>query len=539
MLNKVGRDIPEEILEMTGKEVFQGNYYKDNTEFQKRGPITKVVMNHDTSKMVSSIHEALVKCGAHDGMTLGFHHHFREGDYVVNMVMREIHAMGIKDITICASSLGKAHDELVPMIEDGTITNIQSSGVRGKIGEAISHGKLKGLAIMRSHGGRVRALATGETQIDIAFIGTPTCDDYGNCRGIGGKSDCGVLSYAMADAIHANKVVAITDCLVPFPNFPAHISMTKVDYVVEVDEIGDPKKIATGAAKPTTDMRKLMMADYCTQFVVNTPYFKDGFSYQTGVGGASIASTISLAKIMKERNIRMRFGVGGLTKPMCDLLINGQVDALLDTQDFDLAAVESVKDLHHYRISAGEYANPFNKGAVVNKLDFVILAALEVDVNFNCNVVVGSDGMITGAQGGHPDTAAGAKCAIVIAPLLQGRIPAICTEVTTVTTPGESVDVVITDYGIAINPKRTDLIEAMKDVDLPFKTIEELRDIAYSIAGEPQKVEFGDRVVGIIESRDGTIMDVVREIKPFEFADEKKAEEKAEKKEKAENKKKG
>ena len=81
----------------------------------------------------------------------------------------------------------------------------------------------------------------------------------------------------------------------------------------------------------------------------------------------------------------------------------------------------------------------------------MILASLEVDVNFNCNVVVGSDGMITGAQGGHPDTAAGAKCTIVIAPLLQGRIPAICTNVTTVTTPGESVDVVITDYGIAIN----------------------------------------------------------------------------------------
>lgn len=76
MLNKVGREIPEEILEATGKEVFQGIYYKDNTEFHKRGPITKVVMNHDTSKMVSSIHEALVKCGAHDGMTLGFHHHF-------------------------------------------------------------------------------------------------------------------------------------------------------------------------------------------------------------------------------------------------------------------------------------------------------------------------------------------------------------------------------------------------------------------------------------------------------------------------------
>lgn len=520
MINAVGRDIPEEILKQTGKEVFQGNHYRDGYVYKKDGPVTRCVMNNTESKLLGSIHEALVKCGIRDGMTLGFHHHFREGDYIVNMVMEEVHKMGIKDITICASSLGKAHDPIVPYIEDGTITNIQSSGVRGKIGEAISRGKLKGLAIMRSHGGRVRAIESGETRIDIAFIGAPTCDDYGNCRGIGGKSDCGVLSYAMVDGDYADKVVAITDTLVPFPNFPAHISMTKVDYVVEVEAIGDPKKIATGAAKPTTDMRKLMMADYCTQFVVNTPYFKDGFSYQTGVGGASIASTISLAKIMKERGVHMRFGVGGLTKPMCDLLINNQVDCLLDTQDFDLAAVEDVKQLKHFRISAGEYADPFNKGAVVNKLDFVILAALEVDVNFNCNVVVGSDGMITGAQGGHPDTAAGAKCTIVIAPLLQGRIPAICTEVTTVTTPGESIDVVITDYGIAINPARQDLIECMKDVDLPFKTIEELRDIAYSITGEPERVQFGDRVVGIIESRDGTIMDVVREVKDFQFADE-------------------
>ena len=58
----------------------------------------------------------------------------------------------------------------------------------------------------------------------------------------------------------------------------------------------------------------------------------------------------------------------------------------------------------------------------------------------------------------------------------------------------------------------------MKGVDLPFKSIEELRDIAYSIVGEPEKVQFGDRVVGIIEARDGTIMDVVRQVKPYEFA---------------------
>ena len=521
MINAVGRDIPEEILKQTGKEVFQGNYYKDGKPFKKAGPMVTPVMNHDHDKMVKDIHEALVKCNAHDGMTVSFHHHFRGGDLVVCMVMKEIQKMGLKNITISASSLGKAHDDLVPMIEDGTITNIESSGVRGKIGEAISHGKLKGLATMRSHGGRVRALVTGETHVDIAFIGAPTCDEYGNCRGIGGKTNCGVLSYSYVDGNQADYVVAVTDCLVPFPNYPAHISMTKVDYVCVVDQIGIPEKIATGAAKPTTDQRKLMMAEYCTQVVVNTPYFKDGFSYQTGVGGASIASTISLTKIMKERNIKMGFGVGGLTKPMCDLLDDGMVRILLDTQDFDLDAVNNVKNPNHHRISAGAYANPMNKGAFVNKLDYVILAALEVDTHFNCNVVVGSDGVITGAQGGHPDTAQGAKCTIVIAPLLQGRIPAICTDVTTVTTPGESVDIVVTDYGVAVNPARPDLLEALQKADcVPLKTIEELRDMAYSIVGEPEKVQFGDRVVGIIEARDGTIMDVVREVKPFEFSED-------------------
>ena len=520
MINAVGRDIPEEVLAATGKEIFQGNSYFDRKKFQKVGPTIKPLMNNSESKLVKDIHEALVKCEAHDGMTVSFHHHFREGDLVVNMVMEEIHKMGLKNITLSASSLGKAHDPLVPMIEDGSITKIESSGVRGKIGEAISAGKLKGLAVMRSHGGRVRAIVTGETHVDIAFIGTPTCDDYGNCRGIGGKADCGVLSYSHVDSNHADYCVAITDCLVPFPNMPAHIPMAKIDYVCVVDDIGVPSKIATGAAKPTTDQRKLLMAQYCTDVVVNTPWFKEGFSYQTGVGGASIASTVSLTKIMKERNIHMGFGVGGLTKPMCDLLDSGWGRVLLDTQDFDLDAVKNLKNPNHHRISAGAYANPFNKGSFVNKLDYVVLASLEVDVNFNCNVVVGSDGVITGAQGGHPDTAQGAKCTIVICPLLQGRIPAICTNVTTVTTPGESIDVVVTDYGVAVNPRRPEILEALQAAgNIPLKTIEELRDIAYGIVGEPEPVKFGERVVGVIEARDGSIIDVVRETKAFSFDD--------------------
>jgi len=518
MINKVGRDIPQAILDATHKEVFQGTFAKQGMEYIKATHKAVTNMDSNHTKLIGSIQEVLKKCGIKDGMTLGFHHHFREGDYVVNMVMKAVHDMGIKGITICASSLGKAHDPIVPYIEDGTIVGIQSSGVRGKIGETISAGKLRDIAIMRSHGGRVRAIESGEVHLDISFIGAPTCDPQGNCRAVGGKSDCGVLSYSMIDAQYADKVVAITDTLVPFPNIPASISMIDVDYVVVVDAIGDPGKIATGPAKPTTDMRKLLMARYTTEFLINTPYFKNGFSYQTGAGGASLASTSILAKYLRERNVHMGLALGGITKAMTDLLEEGLIDKIVDAQDFDLGAIESIKkNPNHIEMSTSEYADPFNKGAFVNQLDFVLLGSLEIDTHFNCNVVTGSDGVITGAQGGHPDTAAGAKCTIVIAPLLQGRIPAICTECTTITTPGETVDVVVTDYGIAINPRRQDLIEAMKDVDLPFTTIEELRDMAYKMVGKPDLVQFGDRIVGIIEARDGTIIDVVHQVKPYEF----------------------
>lgn len=514
MINRAGREIPDELLEKYGKEGYQGMNYRDSGSYKKAAPVVRATVDPKRSKMVSSIREALEKCGIRDGMTLSFHHHFRDGDYIVNMVMEEVAAMGIRDITICASSLGAAHDPVADMIEEGIVTGIQSSGVRGRIGEAISYGKLKTPAIIRSHGGRVRAIEEGDVHIDIAFIGAPTSDEYGNARGVGGKSDCGVLSYSMVDAQYADKVVVITDCLVPFPNMPASISMVDVDYVCVVDAIGNPAKIVSNVIRMTKDVREQMMAEYCTQLIAESPYFKDGFSFQTGAGGASLAVNMMLRPILEEKGITMSFAIGGITKPMCDLLDDGFVKCIVDAQAFDMGSIESIKhNPNHYEISTSQYANPMNKGAFVNKLDFVILGALEVDVDFNCNVVVGSDGIVRGAPGGHPDTAAGSKCSIIVAPLVRGRIPTICTRCTSVTTPGEAVDIVVTEYGIAINPLRADLLEAYKDSSLPIRTIEELRDEAYRITGAPRPIEFEDQIVGIIESRDGTIMDVIRKIK--------------------------
>lgn len=517
MINSVGRDIPDYLL-VNGREAYKGACARDGRYIKKQGPRTRICQKPEDSKIVPSIRDAIVKCGLKDGMTISFHHHFRDGDYIVNMVMKEIAALGIRNITIAASSLGAAHDPVAQYIEDGIVTGLQTSGIRGKIGEVVSHGKLKTPAILRSHGGRVRAVEEGEVHIDVAFIGAPTSDEYGNCRAVGGKSDCGVLSYAVVDSEYADKVVVITDTLVPFPNFPASVKGINVDYVVKVDEIGNPKKIASAAARMTQNPRDLMMAENCAKIMAATPWFKDGFSFQTGVGGPSLAVTRFLEPLMRERNIKMSFAVGGMAGPICELQHKGLVGAILDTQCFDTAAIEDIRtNPKHYEITGSEYANPANKGAFINKLDYVILAALEVDTDFNVNVITGSDGVLRGAPGGHPDTAEAAKCCIIVTPLTRGRMATICEKVVTVTTPGECVDVVVTDYGVAVNPRRQDIIDCLDKAGIRHVTIKQLQEKAYSLVGRPDPLQWNEKVVAVLEARDGSILDVVREIKPYEL----------------------
>ena len=516
MKNAVNRNIPDELL-VNGREVFQGSAHRDQASYRKVAPKSTLHTGQMDTKVLPSIRDAIQAVGFRDGMTVSFHHHFREGDFVVNMVMKEIVEMGFKDITIAASSLGQAHDPVAQYIEEGIVTGIQTSGIRGRMGEVVSYGKLKTPAILRSHGGRVRAIEEGEVHIDVAFIGAPTSDCMGNARGKGGKSDCGVLGYSEVDARYADKVVVITDCLVDFPNFPPSIQATYVDHVVVVDEIGNPKKIASSAARYSTDPRDLLMAEYCAKVIEATPYFKDGFSFQTGAGGPSLAANRYLEPILLKHGIKLGWIIGGISMPAVDLLNKGLVGALIDTQDFDITGVQSVHTHpNHYEMSTSQYASPSNKSAFVNSLDYVILAALEVDTDFNVNVITGSDGVLRGAPGGHPDTAAGSKCCIIVTPLVRGRMATICEEVVTVTTPGENVDVVVTDYGIAVNPRRPDLLEALRKTNLPLKTIQELQQEAYAMVGTPDPLPFKDRIVAILEARDGTILDVVRQIDPIE-----------------------
>lgn len=504
--NKIGRDIPEHLKQMRDVKPYIRSG-KRREKFITEGD------KEYTGKVVGSLKEAIIKSGLKDGMYISFHHHLRAGDMVLPKVMAAIEELGIRDLTICASSLTSSHECLLDYIKKGIVTGIQTSGMRGELGKAVSRGLLDKAVIFRTHGGRARAIQSGDLKIDVAFIAASCCDDMGNMNGQHGPSAFGSLGYAMVDARHARKVVAITDNLVNFPAYPISIPQTLVDIVAVIDQIGDPELMGQGATRKTKSPVELAIASYASQVLVASGLIKNGFSYQAGTGGISLAVIRFLRDYMKENHIIGSFGSGGISSSMVELLDEGLFTGLLDVQTFDQGAVASIcNNANHIEMDAGTYADPLTKGCVTNNLDIMILSATEVDVNFNVNVLTASNGNIMGALGGHPDTAAGAKLAIVVCPLTRKRIPIVVDEVQTICTPGYSIDVVVTERGIAVNPNNPVLKAELVKHGLPVCDIEELRDRAYAITGKPEPPKLGDFVVGVVEYRDGTVIDMIKNV---------------------------
>jgi citrate lyase subunit alpha/citrate CoA-transferase len=466
-----------------------------------------------SAKLLKSIDDAIDAVSLRDGMTISFHHHLRNGDFVMKMVVDAIARKGIKGLTIAASSLSAVQDAIVPHVESGVVTALDTSGIRGELGNLVTSGRLKQPIIIRTHGGRARAIEAGELLIDVAFIAAPTADSYGNINGVDGPSACGSLGYAKVDAAHAKKVVAITDNLVAHPLQYISIPQTQVDFVVPVEKIGDPSGIGTGSLRISKDPQELIISEYAAAIIEYSGYFKDGFSLQLGSGGASLSAAKFISEKMKAHGITAAFGVGGITGIFAEMMEQGMVNTLFDCQDFDLPSIQSLKkNPNHLEMSAAYYASPGTKGPIVNQVDAVILSATEVDIDFNVNVLTTSNGKLMGAPGGHPDTAAGSHLCIVTVPLLRGRRPMIREKVNTVVTPGETVDVVVTERGIAVNPRRQDLLANLKEANLPLMQIEDLQRLAYKISGTPAPTPAGGEIVGLVEYRDGTIIDVIRRL---------------------------
>ena len=459
-------------------------------------------------KVVRSLKEAIELAGVQSGMTVSFHHHMRNGDFVLNMVMEELAQKGIKNLTVNASSVFDCHKPLIDHIQNGVVTKLCCNYMAAGVGRAISAGIMDTPVEFRTHGGRPADIVSGKTPIDVAFIAAPTSDTMGNCTGKIGKSACGSLGYAYADAMYAKKVVVITDNLVPYPLTERSIDETYIDYVVPVEAIGDPAGIVSGTTKITRDPVGLVMAETAAKVIQASGLLKDGFSFQTGAGGATLAAAKYLKDIMLKDNIKGSFGLGGITGYMVDMLNAGCFQKLLDVQCFDLKAVESIRtNPNHSEVSAMHYASPNAKSAAVDSLDVVLLGATEVDLGFNVNVHTDSNGSIMGGSGGHSDTAAGAKLAMIIAPLSRARLPIVTDKVQCISTPGKTIDVLVTQRGVAVNPNQAELKRALQAAKLPVCDIEELKARAEAICGAPKAVRHGNKVVANVIYRDGTVID--------------------------------
>jgi citrate lyase subunit alpha / citrate CoA-transferase len=487
-------------------------------KYQPRGrkatPPVRTSANYPENgdKRVPDLETALRKCGLRNGMVISSHHHLRDGDKVALMVLETASRIGVKDVMWFPSASFPSQKSAIDLMESGAIHHIEGS-LNGPLGDYCTQGKMRGLGVLRSHGGRWQAIQDGEIHIDIAIVAAPTADSFGNADGSHGKSACGSLGFALADSLYADYVIVVTDNLVPFPCIPWQIQGNNVDCVVQVESIGDPSKIVSGTTQITRSPDRLRIAEFVAMFLREAGIMRDGFSFQAGAGGIALAFVSYLKDMMKEAGVRARFVRGGSTKYLVELLQEGLADYILDGQTFDLDAVKSIGgDPRHVATSPFTSYNYHGKGNFASLVDAVVLGATEVDVNFNANVVTHSDGRLLHGIGGWQNCLT-AGCTILAVPAFRDRIPVIVDEVTTLTGPGELVDVVATERGIAINPRRQDLIDAVKGSSLPIRPIQDIKaEVERICGGKPTRPKRGDRPVAVVKWVDGTVLDTVWQV---------------------------
>ena len=511
VINSAGRPVPELV---NGEQAIPfkgvGKYVPDSSRF---GPPVRSSAQYpaDGNKLVANLKDALIKCGLKNGMTISTHHHFRDGDLLANQVFDIANEMGIKNLRWFPSASFPCHAHLISYLENGTIHHIEGS-MNGPLGRFTSEGRMRGTGVLRSHGGRYQAIQDGEVRIDIALIGAGCADPFGNANGLYGPSASGSLGFALADSQYADKVIVVTDNLIDFPCIPWQIHGNFVDYTVEMEKIGDPDRIVSGTTRITRSPDRLLLAELTGRFCLEAGIIKDGFSFQSGAGGTSLAVGEYFREIMKNHGIRARFARGGSNKYLVSMLEEGLVEYILDGQTFDLEGIRSMKqNPNHVPTSPFTSYNYHGKGNFAGMVDVVILGATEIDTRFNANVVTHSDGYLLHGIGGWQNCLF-SKTVILPVPLFRDRVPVIRDELTTLCGPGELIDVVVTERGIAINPLRKDLIAAVKGSGLPIRPIEDLRKEAERICGKPGLPRLKDHIVAVVKWVDGTILDSVRQV---------------------------
>ena len=507
LTNSIGRKIPKQVF---GKKYlpYSGAYSTPPSGKRVGRRYRSKIITPESKRIYDDLEKVITACKIQDGMTLSFNHNLRYGDLVICQVIDTVASMGIKNVTLASTALFPNHEPLIEHIQSGVISEVSGS-MNGPIGKAVSTGELNIPTSLRSHGSRARAVECDDLHIDIAFVASPAVDFMGNMNGCQGPSAFGANGFANeTDSVYADKVVLVTDNLTEEPVTPVSIRGSSVDYIVTVDKIGDPNKIVAGSLGRNVTETHHSIAEEVIAVAQAGGYIKDGFSFQAGAGGVSLATTHYLEEIMTERKLVGSFVHGGTTESAVELLEAGLFQRIYDGQSFDLRAVRSLKENPlHIESSAYHSYNIYSPGGpLANYVDIVALGATEVDLDFNVNVNTHSDGLLLHGIGGHTDAAA-ARLTIITCPIAR-KVPIIRDEVTTVSTPGEMVDVVITNAGIAVNPRQVKLRKNLEKADLTILDMSELRDMAYSEV-DPIQPDFTDEICTAVEFRDGTLLDVI------------------------------
>ncbi|MFX0086398.1 MAG: citrate lyase subunit alpha [Candidatus Hodarchaeota archaeon] len=509
--NAAKREVPEKLFGRKYKP-YAGAYSTPPTGRKYGRRFSPNITTLNKKRIYDDLETGISKIDIQDGMTIGFIHNLRYGDLVICDVMNTIASMGIKNLTLASTALFPCHEPLIEHIQSGVIGAISGS-MNGPIGKAVSTGEVNIPTSLRSHGGRARAVETDELHLDVSFIASPAVDEMGNMNGCQGPSAFGANGFANdTDSVYADNVVLITDNLTDEPVTPVSIRGCSVDYIITVDRIGDPNKIVAGSLSRNVTDKHLEIAEQVIAVAEAAGYVKNGFSFQAGAGGVSLATTQFVHEIMTEKDLVGSFVHGGTTEAAVELLEDELFKRIYDGQSFDLAAAESLRENpRHIESSAHSSYNIWNPGGpIANYVDVVALGATEIDIDFNVNVNTHSDGLLLHGIGGHTDAAAG-RMTIITCPIAR-KVPIIRDNVTTISTPGEMIDVLITDEGIAVNPQRKDLLKKFEKAQLKITDISELRDLAYSQASiiEP---EFSEEICTAVEFRDGTLLDVIYKVK--------------------------
>lgn len=464
--------------------------------------------NQNQAKLADSLRQALDQVGLKIGMVVSTHHGLKNADEVAFLFFSTVKIMGINYLSWAPADTFPCHDEMVQFFENSVITKMEGP-VRGKMGKYCSQGKMHEKVHLRSFQGRANALKSGDLNIDLAIIAAPIADVYGNASGWNGKVSGGPLHKALLDVKHAKRVIVVTDNLVGKPIDGPEITHSMVDFVVKEPQLTKKSFVLPKKVKLTHSPDKFLIAENAFNFLKALNILHNQPSVYLGSGEIQLTILQLIHTYLKERRQTLSQGLGKGSYLSVKMLNEGTLNQIIDMDPADEIALKSLKANSNHQMF--DYTTDhLDLEELFSTLDIVFMGAIQVDTNFNGNVVTASDGTMVSGVGFWQECLKG-KIVVLVLPLQRDRVPGVVSKLTTACDLGHNIDVVVTERGIAINPLRKDLLNSVKNKRLPLKSIIELKNEAEQICGVPESVKFGSNTVAMVHATDGTVIDTVKQ----------------------------